>query len=162
MTRNSVFNIQNKELLNNKREELMNLFEEVEVQEEEVEVQEEEESIERPELNRRLLSLRDFEDSFKGIFSTRENIAHELTRDMIEEKQTISTFVGHVINQYIESGEYDDYWGALHSFHANLDLFEGKYESHKRNLTNKIENSLRNINRLPDVKEGDDDEFDFI
>ena len=155
MTRNSVFNIQNKELLDNKREELMSLFEEVEVQEEE-------ESIEGPELNRRLLSLRDFEDSFKGIFNARENIAHELTRDMVEEKQTVSTFVSHVIEEYIESGEYDDYWGALHSFHTNLDLFEGKYDLHKRNLTNKIGNSLRNINRLPDVKEGDDDEFDFI
>ena len=155
MTRNSVFNIQNKELLDNKREELMNLFEEVEVQEEE-------ESIERPELNRRLLSLRNFEDSFKGIFSTRENIAHELTRNMIEEKQTVSTFVDNVIKEYIESGEYDDYWGALHSFHTNLDLFEGKYDLHKRNLTNKIGNSLRNINRLPDAKEDNDDEFDFI
>ena len=155
MTRNSVFNIQNKELLDNKREELMNLFEEVEVQEEE-------ESIEGPELNRRLLSLRDFEDSFKGIFNTRESIAHELTRDMIEDKQTISTFIGHVVKEYIESGEYDDYWGVLQSFQTNLGLFEGKYDSHKRNLTNKIGNSLRNINRLPDAKEDDDDEFDFI
>lgn len=155
MTRNSVFNIQNKELLDNKRKELMNLFEEVEIQEEE-------ESIEGPELNRRLLSLRDFEDSFKGIFNTRENITRELTRDMIEEKQTVSTFVGNVIKEYIESGEYDDYWRELHSFQANLVLVEGRYDSHKRNLTNKIGNSLRNINRLPDVKEGDDDEFDFI
>lgn len=155
MTRNSVFNIQNKELLDNKREELMNLFEEVEIQEEE-------ESIEGPELNRRLLSLRDFEDSFKGIFNTRERIAHESTRDMIEGKQTISTFVNNVIEKYIESGEYDDYLVAFHYFDTNLGSFEGRYDSHKRNLTNKIGNSLRNINRLPDAKEDDDDEFDFI
>ena len=50
----------------------------------------------------------------------------------------------------------------MHSFNINLDSFEGKYDSHKRNLTNKIGNSLRNINRLPDAKEDNDDEFDFI
>ena len=156
MTRNSVFNIQNKEVLENKRKELINLFEEVESQ------NEEEVLLEKPDINGRLSSLKDFDDSFKGLFNTRENIAHESVLKMLEEKQNISTFVDHLVKEYIESEEYNDSWEVLHSFNINLDSFEGKYDLHKRNLTNKIGNSLRNINRLPDAKEDNDDEFDFI
>ena len=156
MTRNSVFNIQNKEVLENKRKELVNLFEEVETQ------NEEEVLSEKTDMNGRLSSLKNFDDSFKGLFNTRENIAHESVLKMIEENQTISTFVGHLIKQYIDSEEYNDSWEVLHSFNINLDSFEGKYDLHKRNLTNKIGNSLRNINRLPEAKEDDGDEFDFI
>ena len=94
MTRNSVFNIQNKEVLENKRKELINLFEEVETQ------NEEEVLLEKPDMNGRLSSLKNFDDSFKGLFNTRENIAHESVLKMIEENQTISTFVGHLIKKY--------------------------------------------------------------
>ena len=156
MTRNSVFNIQNKEVLENKRKELINLFEEVESQ------NEEEVLLEKPDINGRLSSLKDFDDSFKGLFNTRENIAYESVLKMIEENQTISTFVGHLIKKYIDSEEYDDSWEVLHSFYQNLGSFERKFDSHKNNLTNRVKSSVGKIDRLPEAKEDDGDEFDFI
>lgn len=157
MTRNSVFNIQNKEVLENKRKELVNLFEEVEPQNEEEEV-----LLGKPDINGRLSSLKDFDDSFKGLFNTRENIAHESVLKMVEEKQTISTFVNQLVKQYIDSEEYNDSWEVLHSFNINLDSFEGKYDMHKNNLTNRVKSSIGKIDRLPEAKEDDGDEFDFI
>lgn len=156
MTRNSVFNIQNKEVLENKRKELVNLFEEVETQ------NEEEVLSEKTDMNGRLSSLKNFDDSFKGIFNTRENIAHESVLKMIEENQTISTFVGHLIKKYIDSEEYDDSWEVLHSFYQNLGSFERKYDMHKNNLTNRVKSSIGKIDRLSEAKEDDGDEFDFI
>lgn len=156
MTRNSVFNIQNKEVLENKRKELINLFEEVEPQ------NEEEVLSEKTDINGRLVSLKDFDDSFKGLFNTRENIAHASVRKMVEEKQTVSTFVGHLIKEYIDSEEYDDSWEVLHSFYQNLGSFERKFDLHKNNLTNRVESSIGKIDRLPEAKEDDGDEFDFI
>lgn len=156
MTRNSVFNIQNKEVLEDKRKELINLFEEVEPQ------SEEEVLLEKPEINGRLFSLKDFDDSFKGLFNTRENIAHASVRKMVDEKQTISTFVDHLVKEYIDSEEYDDSWEVLHSFYQNLGSFERKFDSYKSNLTNRVESSIGKIGRLPEAREDDSDEFDFI
>ena len=156
MTRNSVFNIQNKEVLENKRKELIDLFEEVESQ------NEEEVLLEKPDINGRLSSLKDFDDSFKGLFNTRENIAHASVRKMIDENQTVSTFVGNLIKEYIDSEEYDDSWEVLHSFRQNLASFESDFDFHKNNLTNRIESSIGKIGRLPEAKEDDGDEFDFI
>lgn len=156
MTRNSVFNIQNKEVLENERKELVNLFEEVESQ------SEEEVSLEKPDVNGRLSSLKDFDDSFKGLFNTRENIAHASVRKMIDENQTVSTFVDHLVKEYIESEEYDDSWEVLHSFYQNLGSFERKFDSYKNNLTSRVKSSIGKIDRLPEAKEDDGDEFDFI
>ena len=156
MTRNSVFNIHNKEDLENKRKELINLFEEVEPQ------NEEEVLLEKPDINGRLFSLKDFDDSFKGLFNTRENIAHESVLKMVEEKKTISTFVNQLVKEYIDSEEYDDSWEVLHSFHQNLASFESNFDSYKGSLTNRVESSVGKIDRLPESKEDDGDEFDFI